>query len=247
MINKFNEMIYSDITYKPEDINDILEEIKPLIQYSCINTKHKYIDLPCAFDIETSSFFHSSGKEEKEKVAVMYEWTFGILGYIIIGRTWKEFKEMILNIYLQLELFNDYRLVIYVHNLGYEFQFMRKHFEWESIFANKNRQPIYALTTNNIEFRCSYLLSGYRLEIIGEELDKYKIKKLVGNLDYNKIRSPETPLTDKELSYCINDVKVVMCYIVEKLLEYKTISNIPLTKTGFVRRYVRNKCFYEDG
>lgn len=243
----FDNVIYSSETYRvcDNDIHYILQNIKPTIQYSCINTTYKYIDIPCSFDIETSSFY--SAQAENEKVAIMYEWTFGICGYIIVGRYWSEFLKLLDILYKELCLFNDYRLIIYVHNLGYEFQFIRTLLEWQKVFSNKPRKPIYALTTKNIEFRCSYLLSGYNLNTLGKNLMTYKsIKKLVGDLDYDLIRTPETPLTKKELQYCINDVKVVMCYIMELLNKTVTLANTPITKTGFVRRFVRDRCFYEQ-
>ena len=32
---------------------------------------------------------------------------------------------------------------------------------------------------------------------------------MVGDMDYKKIRNSETTLTEKEIGYCINDVKAV--------------------------------------
>lgn len=204
--------------------------------------KITYINIPCSFDIETTSFFRLNGKE---KVAIMYEWTLGINGLCLIGRTWEEFINVIDEIVEMLELCDTYRLLLYVHNLSYEFQFMRKHFEWEKVFSIDNRKPIYAVTNSGIEFRCSYILSGYNLENLGKNLMKYKIEKKIGDLDYSLLRHSKTPLTDKELGYCINDVKVVMAYIQEKIEHDGNIAKIPLTKTGYVRNYVRNNCFYD--
>lgn len=205
--------------------------------------KVTYINMPCSFDIETTSFFRLNGKE---KVAIMYEWTLGINGLCLIGRTWNQFIDVMKKLSEKLELCSTYRLLLYVHNLSYEFQFMRKYFEWEKVFSIDNRKPIYALTTLGIEFRCSYILSGYNLANLGKNLIKYKIEKKVGDLDYLLLRHSSTPLTNKEIGYCINDVKVVMAYIQEKIEHDGSVAKIPLTKTGYVRNYVRNKCFYND-
>ena len=247
MLDVFNNQINKDDIYSIDDISYIYENVKDIIKYSCLNTPYKYIDIPCAFDIETSSFINNSTQVE-EKVAIMYEWTFGICGYIIIGRTWSEFLQLYDNLVSIFNTLAYIRLVIFIHNLGYEFQFFRKYFEWKKVFANKSRQPIYAVTNENIEFRCSYMLSGYGLEKLADDgLIIYKnIKKLVGDLDYDLIRTPITPLKSKEIQYCVNDVKIVMCYVVEKLIENVTIANLPTTKTGFVRRYTRNRCFYDS-
>ncbi|MBD4491552.1 hypothetical protein GUG78_06620, partial [Xanthomonas citri pv. citri] len=67
--------------------------------------------------------------------------------------------------------------------------------------------------------------------------------KLVGDLDYSLLRHSKTPLTQKEIGYCLNDIKVVMCYIQELIEQYKNITHLPITKTGFVRKYCRSVCF----
>ena len=204
----------------------------------------EYFNIPCSFDIETTSFMTKvDGKDEK--AATMYIWQLGLNGTVIYGRTWDEFLSTIDTLVDYLKLSSKRRLIIYVHNLGYEFQFIRKHFDWSKVFAIKQRRPVYAIT-GGIEFRCSLFLSNYGLEYIGENLlHKYPVKKLVGNLDYSKMRHSKTPLTPEELDYCINDVKVVMSYIQQKIEEDGDITQIPLTNTGYVRKYCRKECFFE--
>ena len=204
------------------------------------NKRLEYFNTPCAFDIETTSFY-----ENGEKRAIMYEWTLGINGAVLVGRTWEQLKNAVDLIATTLELSKERRLIIYVHNLAFEFQFMRKWFAWEKVFSVNDRKPVYALTVDGIEFRCSYILSGYGLASLGEQLRKYPVEKLVGDLDYSLKRHSSTPLTDKELKYCENDVRVVMAYIQEKIEHDGNIAKIPLTKTGYVRNYVRNNCFYD--
>lgn len=179
------------------------------------------------------------------KRACMYEWTFGINGNVIIGRTWAELEEMFTAIEKHLKLSPVRHLVIYVHNLSYEFQFIRRHFEWANVFAVERRTPVYAVTTGGLNFKCSYLLSGYSLAKLGDELRLYPVKKMTGDLDYSLARHSGTPLTDAELKYCENDVRVVMSYI-QELIETtdKNIAGIPITKTARVREYCRNCCLY---
>lgn len=204
--------------------------------------KGAYYELACSFDIETTSTY----TQEKEKVAFMYEWTFGIEDYICYGRNWETFLELIATLKKKLKL-GSKRLCVYVHNLGYEFQFMRKHFEWENVFSLEERKPIRALTTSGIEFRCSYILSGLNLALTAKNLTSTKIKKLVGDLDYKLVRHSDTQLTDQELKYCEYDVKIVIAYIREQLGEYGSITKLPMTNTGRVRSYVRNACLYSKG
>lgn len=241
MTDIFDDFLKSEKIYHPDDIIEVLnlamQDEKPF------KTRKKiaYYNVPCSFDIETSSFMRDG-----QKVAIMYEWTFGINGLVVIGRRWNEFFPMLEKIVDYLGLSTDTRLVVYVHNLAYEFQYIRKWLDWEKVFSISNRKPIYAVTTSGVEFRCSYLLSGYSLAKIGENLRTYHIKKMVGDLDYEKVRHSETPMTDAEIGYCVNDVKVVMAYIAEKIVSDGDISRIPMTKTGYVRNFCRKKCYYED-
>ena len=203
----------------------------------------KLCNLPFSFDIETTSFEREkNGKTEK--LACMYVWQLGINGYIIIGRLWSEFIETIKAISNVLQLNENKRVIIYVHNLSFEFQFIRKMFDWINVFSIEERRPLYALSVDGVEFRCSYLLSGYNLATVAKNLVKYKCKKLVGDLDYKLHRHAKTPLTDLELMYCVNDVKIVMLYIKEYIENVRNIHSIPLTKTGGVRKFCRKQCFF---
>lgn len=206
----------------------------------------EYFNIPASFDIESSSWMTGTYEEDNVRhFATMYIWQFGLNGSVIYGRKWEEFGILLGKLEEVMHLSQRRHLVIYVHNLGYEFSWIQKYFTWDNVFAIKNRRPVYAIS-GGIEFRCSYFLSNYSLAYIGDELlQKYPIKKLVGNLDYRKVRHSSTPLTDKELAYCVNDVKVVMSYIQEKIETDGDITKIPLTNTGYVRNYCREECFTE--
>lgn len=197
--------------------------------------------MPNAFDIETTSM-----TIDKKDRAWMYIWQFGLNGQVIYGRTWDEFEKLMYMLRDQFELNENRRLVVYVHNLGYEFEFIRKRFEWFKVFSVDERSPVYAITSFGVEFRCSYILTGKSLDKVGQDLMKYKVKKLNGYLDYYSIRTSDTELTADELAYCVNDVKVVMALIQEKIETDGSIIQIPLTKTGYVRKYVRNNCIHSS-
>lgn len=202
--------------------------------------KRDVYNIPCSFDIETTSFIDDRNK----KAAIMYVWQFGINGWVIYGRTWEEFFQFLQDLRDFLELSENRLLYIYVHNLSYEFQFIRKFFDWDKVFALKKRKVLYAqFLPWGIEFRCSYLLANAGLQHVGRKLlTRYPVEKMVGDLDYSLIRHSLTPLTDKELKYCINDVLVVMSFIQEKIEHDGGIDKIPLTNTGYVRNFCRQQC-----
>lgn len=207
-------------------------------------TVKKYFNVECAFDIETSSVM----LEGEQKFAFMYEWTFGIKdkNFICYGRTWEEFKDLCQQLQEYFLLDSEHILVVYVHNLSYEFQFMRKYFNWLNVFAIDERKPIKALCSYGIEFRDSYILSGYSLEKLAENLVTHKVRKLIGDLDYNLVRTHETELTENELAYCHNDVEIVLAYINEQIEQYGNITKIPMTNTGRVRKFVKDKCYFTE-
>ena len=203
----------------------------------------EYVNIECAFDIETTSTMYGGAK-----FAFMYEWTFGLKDEhsVCYGRTWEQFMELCHRVADYFQLGEERRLVVYVHNLSYEFQFMRKYFNWVNVFASDERKPIKALCDLGIEFRDSYILSGYSLAKLAENLVSHTIKKLVGDLDYSLCRTSETPLSDTELSYCENDVVIVLYYINEQIHDYGNITKLPLTNTGRVRSFVRDACLHSS-
>lgn len=206
------------------------------------NRGNEFMNTACAFDIETTS--DSDGERD---FAYMYIWQLGINGYVIYGRTWDELMDTLQLIHDKFELNENRFIVIYVHNLEFEFQFIRKRFQWKNVFSIKERRPIYAHTTSGIEFRCSYMLTGKALAKVGEDLTEFNVKKMVGDLDYSLKRNYKTPLTDKELEYCFNDVRVVMALIQEKIHQDGSIMKIPMTNTGYVRKHIRNACLHQNG
>ena len=206
------------------------------------NKKVSYYEVPAAFDIETSSFYYNA-----EKNASMYIWQFGILNWVTYGRTWDELKAFLSTLSTVMNLSEDLKLIVYVHNLAYEWQFIRKQFKWDKVFFLDERKPVYA-QTGGIEFRCSLKLSSKSLAKVGEDLVKYKEHKHVGDLDYQLNRFHLTPMTDEELGYCEADIRVLLAYIQEKIETDGSICYIPLTNTGYVRNHCRKACFrkYRD-
>ena len=240
--------------YELQDLTQFLSQINTK---DIIKSKDKiYYNLAMSFDIETSSFYEDKNgviytnddyrklknTVKAEKKAIMYIWQFAIEENVIIGRTWNDFLYFCKKLYDFLNLKERY-IVVYVHNLSYEFQFICKWFNWIDIFADSERKPIKATTDTHFIFKCSYRLSGYSLEVLANNLKSHNIKKMVGDLDYNLIRNSKTPISKEELKYCENDVLIVTSYIDEQINEFGNIEKIPLTQTGKVRRYVRKQCF----
>lgn len=208
-----------------------IKKANPLIQ----PTK-KYISHLMTFDIETSTIEKTDGTFE----GFMYHWQVCIDGYVCFGRSWKEFLTFLRKMNRALKNYNEMRkLVCYIHNFSYEFQFLYSWIKLTDVFAIDKRKPLKAISKDfNIEFRCSYLLSNMNLKKFIENTPNAHYFKGLGDLDYKKVFTPKSILTMSELGYCFNDVMGLYEAIIY-LLKEDTLITIPLTSTGYVRRECR--------
>lgn len=194
----------------------------------------KYYRIPATFDIETSTIKTDNNKSGYE--SFMYIWQMCIQGTCIIGRTWNDWLMLLTYLRHKADLNPDQKMVIYVHNLSYEYEAIRKFLDLE-VFATA---PHKVLTCKNdwFEFRCSYYLSNMSLAKFIENTPTANHVKAVSDLDYRIVRTPYTVLDETELGYCINDV-LGLYESIMFLLETDTLKSIPLTSTGYVRRDCR--------
>ena len=194
------------------------------------------------FDIETSSFKvlvqDKKGTDIIVKRACMYLWQFGLCGGVYYGRTYDDLYAFLDSLKKTLKLSAKRKVIVYVHNLAFDFQFIRSHFHVSEVFAREERKVMYAEIDGCIVFKCSYVLTNKSLDLLSEETET---KKLVGELDYDLLRTPLTVLTKKEIMYAENDIKILLEYISKQIEKEKSIVNIPLTATGYIRRYYLNK------
>lgn len=228
--------------YDKNDMSSISDIIRKL-DCAPIIAKGRVLNVASSFDTEATSFFTEGTGDE---AALVYIWMFGVDDAVVYGRELDDFKHFVylLNGYLKNKRVH---LRTYIHNMKYDFQFIRTLFDWDAVFMKAKRNPLYA-KYGSIEFRDSLVLAGGRsLKYIGEHLKSHDITKAVGDLDYNLIRHSQTPLTTKELGYCERDILVLNAYIAEKIEEDGDITKIPYTNTGYVRRYVKDACLANGG
>lgn len=204
----------------------------------------KYLEIPAAFDIETTNIFikdeNGNIDTEKRPYAFMYHWQFCINDEVCFGRTWQEFRTLLDNLITRMDLDNRRRLVIWCHNLNFEFQFFRRFVKVVDGFYKDDRVPLKVLVDGGIEFRDSYILSNMSLQKFCKNEPGVVHYKLSGDdFDYNKIRTPLDPLTEYEQAYCYNDVRG-LCECIRSRMNEDTFAAMPMTSTGYVRRDARN-------
>ena len=194
-------------------------------------TKVAYKDVICTFDIETTRF------ADVEQSA-MYVWMLHLHHHItIVGRTWAELSKLLAQFAEEL---NGETLCIFVHNLSYEFQFLRAihEFEQSEVFAVERRKVLKCtMHDNKFEFRCSYLHSNMSLAEYTRKMQVKHVKLDGEKFDYNIERYPWSVLTDYEIEYCLNDViGLAEAIETEMVADNDNLYTFPLTSTGYVRR-----------
>ena len=207
--------------------------------------KHRVLNVYTAFDIETSTIWLNKDRSLFDVHSFMYVWQFQIEEYTIKGRTWAEFfiwldviKTAINRIREDNKLPVNPLLVVWVHNLAYEFQFLSGLYPFtnDEVFFRDVRKPIYCRMFDTFELRCSYIQSNMSLSALCKQTGVKQ--KLSGQkYDYDKIRFPWTELTEFEQEYTTVDVESLV-----QAMKYRVsrggdnLQTVPLTSTGYVRR-----------
>lgn len=193
-------------------------------------TKSKFVykDIITAFDIETTRI-----EEIEQSVMYIWQWSFGT-EYCVVGRTWDEFREFC--DIIQLAMKDKERLCIFVHNLSFEFFYLRGIFRFstDDVFCVKPRKILRA-QYQHFEWRCSYLHANMALKEYLKKMGTPHQK--LPDYEYTGRRWWYTPLTDSEMEYCVNDVLgLVEAIQIEMAADGDNLYTFPLTSTGYVRR-----------
>lgn len=228
-----------EILYEKNDITQkFIDKIMlKLFDKGTVRGKQRnYINDFMTMDIETSTI----GRSTDHPVAFTYSIAVYIADTCLLFRTWRDYKWFVDQLNLALGLTRHNRLACYVHNLPYEFQFMRNFMHIDEVFATQARKVVKCYN-RGIEYRCSYKLTNMGLARFTASIPNLKHGKLSGaDFDYSKLRTPITTLTPSELDYIYNDVAGLYEALdfTIKHDEYN-IATIPNTSTGFVRNELR--------
>ena len=218
-----------------------------------------YYKLYMGFDIETSNVtkevhrLTKTGRISKitdtKHMAFMYHWQIALASddtaHVFMGRYWSEFERLMQLLTVHYKLDFNKRIICWIANTSFEFQFIRKRFEWDpdDLFAREERHPM-KFRTGGWEFHEALTISGGNLAQLAK--DYTTTQKLKGDLDYSIFRSGKTPLKEgkngepDEKGYCVNDV-VILSEWSKYIFDTYIIPDrkIPLTKTGLLRAECR--------
>lgn len=211
----------------------------PLLRIPKTLSSKNYLETYGAFDIETTNI-----QIGEDIHAIMYLWQFciGNAGRrdVYVGRSWKDFRVFMNHLKLMYNLDTGKKMVIWVHNLPFEFQFLRSILEPTKMFAVKKRVPVVVTFDDVFEFRCSYRLSNMSLSKFAEQERAPHQKQ--SDFDYLKLRYPDTQIDDNDLYYGVCDVLSLHESVESIMAAYgDTLTSMPFTSTGYPRREARER------
>lgn len=196
------------------------------------------LDAVGAFDIETSVHDHHG---DKYALPYLCQFAFESADVPLTAYYTRTMDDMFIFFErLANKVRYNSKLVIYVFNLSYEFQFLTGFYEFQpdEVFATGPHKILFCtMFDGRLEFRDAYILSNMNL---AKFLDSWDVehKKLDGEVfDYHEERWPWTPLTEYQMEYGANDV----LGLIEAVKAQRDFDNddwytIPKTNTGYVRR-----------
>ena len=204
--------------------------------------------IPCGFDIESYKQY-------------MYIWTFSICDLTIIGYTWDDFKHLLSMLKEAYALGAKVKTVkhrdkttsekhkapkvlpIFIHNIKYEWAFMRKELNVSTepfYFDKKQRNPLNVLVDESFLFIDSFKLFPMSLEEVAKAYTK---TQKTHDLDFTVPRNINDAknLSDKELDYCCNDTKILVelaKYVFDKY--FIPYNKLPFTQNQMVKLIVKD-------
>lgn len=225
------------MTLKPINWQDFDFSILKTVQGKKRPTRYSkvYADCLAAADTETSKI---NPIVVGENMVVC--WSFAILVqgkiHVVYGRKPSEFCLFLRKIVEKLE---NKTLIVYFHNLAYDYVFLRKFLYQEfgtptKQLATKPHYPI-QISFKVFELRDSLILAQRNLDKWSRDM-AVEHQKAVGFWDYEKIRDQQTFLSDSEITYISNDVvALIECLAATAGELHRPFYNLPLTATAIPR------------
>lgn len=202
-------------------------------QYATGKKARSCLCLGASFDIETTKI--------NDHLTFMYGWQFGLSNIVIWGETWEEVILLFDFLKAQFQFRKSHRLLVFVANLGYEWQFAKHYLNVTQAFLKEKREPI-EIEHDEFIILKECLSWGGSLEKLAQ--DYTDLIKLKGDLDYSIYRESYYNFTEEhEWQYIDFDV-LTLTHFGEWY--YKTFSKTPqsMTKPITIQSSIRNT-FYD--
>ena len=175
----------------------------------------------------------------------IYQWAVYFNGDYIYGRRPSELIELFRAWKQFYKLGHNKRILIYVHNLSYDAQYLKhyfKEYDPHARFFCTDTHSILIIDLDGIRICCSYKLTNLSLAKLSKDYATF-YEKASGEIDYTQVRFQDQELTGREWLYMFSDVASqydgVHGYL--RAMEYEYASSAPYTSTGFVRESCRHR------
>lgn len=239
-----------ETTYKGRKLVDWKNFSPQKMTFSCNKRGDKTAESYICLDTETSH-----NHDEENPVGWIYQWCFSYEDELVYGRKPSELVTALNKVISENKLgtwkmwgkedeYISKRVVVYVHNLAYDYEYFKMWIKQafpeavEKLIA-VGAHKVLVWEIGGLQFRCSYKLSQKSLAQWGKELNTH-YRKMVGAIDYDEIRYQDTPLCRDDWRYMFSDVIVLdECVRTQMAIHNDTITTVPYTITGYVRRDAR--------
>lgn len=199
------------------------------------NGAKRTVDVVAAYDVETTTIDVDGSPQ-----AIVYSHQIALNDTYQQLRTWDGMCALFAEMEDALSI-KQARIRIWVHNLSFEFQFLKSVIKIDEVLAVDKRTVLMA-RSGHLVFCCSAVHSGTSLaRFIHDYAPASPWQKQSGErFNYSKKRYPDTRLTAREKLYCECDVRgLVDALRGEMAVTGDSVDSLPLTSTGFARRDVR--------
>lgn len=222
------------------------DDVTPVSRGGRNRNKLFYYNEPAAFDIETTTIRPGTFDYENAEgrpVAFPYLFQFAFYGCVIFCRQYSEALDIFMWISEYFVNNRNRRVVMFDHNLGYEYQFFKDHWQINGrrSFALDEHHPVTLELENGIILRDSYKMTNMSLETLTADWSDafFKEQEI---MDYRRCRTPYDDLDNDTMLYSALDVLGLADSIVNYLdaRAEKIWTKCP-TSTSFIRAEVKRR------
>lgn len=193
---------------------------------------------PLFLDTETSW-----NHDEENPIGWIYQWAFAFGSDTVTGRTPSQFIHVLGKILNAYGCNDGKKLVIYLHNLSYDIQYLKNYLfnyfkkPWKILAIAPHKFITFEI--GSCIFKCTYMLANRSLAKWGKDLF-IEYQKKEGLVDYEAIHYQDSMLTEEDDLYMEYDVLALQeCFRKQLQIYGHDITCVPLTSTGYVRMECR--------
>lgn len=198
--------------------------------------RSRWRDIPCGLAIGTCNLVATDGRPG----ACCFYWALCVDGELLSGRELEELAD----VFVEMSEAADAHLMVVVQDTAEFFQYFRKWCDPLNLFAAQARTPLNFEAFPGIHIRSGEALSGMSLQ---ENSARFGFRSRPRSYEFPTL-TPTSALS-LDAAEIINEEAETMCALCREHIERceGSAGKVPLTKTGYVRKKLRNRILYGTG